>query len=362
MSRTQDVLEQFDSLYSHLPKFEERTKDLIFDMVRARGLSVHSVQSRVKTRDSLKRKCERPDKNYQELADVTDTVAFRIITYFDDDVDKIAQMISETFHVDEVRSVDKRDRKATEFGYTALHHICRYTDERERLPENRNVRGIFWEVQICSVLQHAWNEIEHDIGYKSQTTVPSDIQRRLHRLSGVLELVDSEFREIRNKTENYRKAVELRIESRDSDVSDVELDTISLKSFARQDQAVHEAETLMAKRFNLQRKGELENKSYEVILTGLQILQIKTLQEVRELLAQNSKELPDFLERCIASLQADGTKVTFETIRNGMILSNLVIFLMAQRGREALEAYFAESGSFGKMGPKVAQVYSDAII
>ena len=360
MSNTAKILEDFDKWGGHLREFEERTRALLLDMIQASGMSIHSVQARTKTRESLRKKCERPDKNYQDFLSVTDVVAFRIITYFDDDVDKVAKRLGETFTVDPARSTDKRKRKPTDFGYSALHSICRYSDNRESLLENRNYRGLWWEVQICSILQHAWNEIEHDIGYKSQSKVPTDIERRLHRLAGVLELVDAEFKEIRDKTENYRMAVDLRLEGEDADISDVGIDSISLLSFIKQDPIVRRAQQYMAEYFKLPIDEEFPDDKFGAVLNGLQVLQIRTLQELRQALLANMDKIPIFLDRAIERFVADKVSVNFVAVKKSTVLTNLVVYLIGKRGTQALAHFYQETGAYGQSGPAFAKVQAEA--
>jgi hypothetical protein len=275
-------------------------------------------------------------------------------------VDKIAKHLSSAFKVDPTKSIDKRKRKPTEFGYSALHSICKYSDNREGLLENRNFRGLWWEVQICSILQHAWNEIEHNIGYKSQSKVPTDIERRLHRLAGTLELVDAEFKDIRDKTENYRMAVDLRIESQDTDISDVGIDSISLLSFMRQDPIVLRATQLMAERFKLPMEDEIPDNKFEVALNGLQVLQVRTLQELRQVLLDNMEKIPLFLEQAIKGFVAKGIGIEFNAVRRGTVLTNLVVYMVGKQGFQPLEQLFQETGSYGQNRSHFAEILTEA--
>jgi hypothetical protein len=66
---------------------------------------------------------------------------------------------------------------------------------------------------VRTVLEHAWAEIEHDLGYKAQDTLPTAGQRRLNRLAGLLELADQEFVAIRRDLDAYATALPHRIEA-----------------------------------------------------------------------------------------------------------------------------------------------------
>jgi hypothetical protein len=60
-----------------------------------------------------------------------------------------------------------------------------------------------YEIQARTVLEHAWAEIEHDLGYRSRDAVPDAVRRRLNRLAGLLELADQEFVAIRRELTDY---------------------------------------------------------------------------------------------------------------------------------------------------------------
>jgi DNA ligase D-like protein (predicted polymerase) len=103
----------------------------------------------------------------------------RVITFYADDVDKVASALDRLFTVDWENSVDKRKLLETDsFGYLSLHYICSVEDFPYR-----------FEIQIRTVLQHAWANIIHDTGYKSGVEIPKRYIRSLSRLAGLLELV-----------------------------------------------------------------------------------------------------------------------------------------------------------------------------
>jgi putative GTP pyrophosphokinase len=102
------IVEQYDREVELYSSFTRKMKDLVVEILKENGLNIHSVTHRVKDRDSLIKKLSKPESNYADLHDVTDTSGIRIITYFEDDVDKVAQLIEQEFEVDSANSVDKR--------------------------------------------------------------------------------------------------------------------------------------------------------------------------------------------------------------------------------------------------------------
>lgn len=142
------------------------------------NLSLVHVMHRIKTIDSIKGKLVRKPDLYSTPYEIYDILGFRIICYFSNDVDLDAKLISENFKVDWNRSKDKRKLiDAKSFGYVALHYVC-------ALPERYGELSNLWfEIQIKTILQHSWAEIEYDLGYKSEFEVPRRIQKKLFKSS-----------------------------------------------------------------------------------------------------------------------------------------------------------------------------------
>jgi ppGpp synthetase/RelA/SpoT-type nucleotidyltranferase len=177
---------------------------LLESLLEDANIRVHSVTYRAKEESSLLRKLEYSQDKYSDLADVTDLAGVRVITYFEDEVNRVAELVSSEFDIDARHSIDKR--KALEpdhFGYLSLHYVVSYSKQRKKLPENRRFDGLLAELQIRSVLQHTWAEIEHDLGYKTARAIPPEFRRRFSRLAGLLEIADSEFAAIRDALLNY---------------------------------------------------------------------------------------------------------------------------------------------------------------
>lgn len=217
-----DILAAYDRA---LPSLEARgaaLRDRIEARLRAEpGLDLHSVTARVKGRESLRGKLARPDRTYARLWDVTDLFGLRVILFFEDSVERVAQIVESELAVDYVHSVDKRrQRDAAGFGYRSLHYVCEFGDGRAGLPPEARL-----EIQLRTALQHAWAEIEHDLGYKTEDQVPVAIRRRFSRVASLLELADSEFVAVREDLERYRLALPERIAHR---AGDVPLDRLSL--------------------------------------------------------------------------------------------------------------------------------------
>ena len=72
------------------------------------GLLVAAIEYRVKAEESLAGKLELKGGKYKSLADITDIIGLRVITFYTDDVDKVASAVERLFTVDWDNSVDKR--------------------------------------------------------------------------------------------------------------------------------------------------------------------------------------------------------------------------------------------------------------
>jgi len=282
-----DMLDEFNENEPLYREFAESIGRLAERLLADRKFAVHTVVTRVKTTESLRTKLLRLDAGYGNLADVTDLVGVRIITFFSDDVHRAADIVQSEFEIDRERSVDKGalldpDR----FGYLSLHFIASLSPERLRLKEYSRFANMRVEIQIRSLLQHAWAEIEHDLGYKTKNAPPPSIRRRFSRLAGLLEIADSEFQEIRRASISYRESVIKRIVETPEDVS---TNTASLIQFVQSNGVVRSLDEDLAKFGNASLK--LRTSFIETRVEELASLGLSTISAIEQALHSHRHEI-----------------------------------------------------------------------
>src|SRR5262249_24670803 len=140
-------------------------------------IPIHAIIGRAKGVGSLRGKL-RKKKYTNPAAQVQDLVGVRVITYFSDDVDRVKQQFSGWVEVSAKGSRDARaELETNKFGYRTLNLVVRLRTEQAVRPEYSTLRRRWFEIQIRSILDHAWSEIEHDVVYKSGIRYPDAVRR-----------------------------------------------------------------------------------------------------------------------------------------------------------------------------------------
>ena len=258
----------------NLPRFREteaqvtsRLREALSEM----GLLVAAVESRIKTEASLKGKLDLKGGKYHSLADLTDILGVRVITFYIDDVDKVASAIDRLFTIDWENSVDKRKlHEIDSFGYLSLHYICSVPGFPYR-----------FEVQMRTLLQHAWANMNHDTGYKSGVEIPRLYLRNMSRLAGMLELIDDEFSKIRSEISDYRRRVQALVAS--GNLDEVALDGDSFRSFLEMGPF-----SILNRKIAAINQAEIEEVPLMDFLAVFKLLGCKTLGDVASLIKKFS--------------------------------------------------------------------------
>ncbi len=267
------MLEEFQSALPELERLREEVLTKLREALERNEMLVTTIEGRVKTQKSLEGKLALKGGKYATLSDVTDLVGARIVTFYTDDVDRIAAMVEQLFEVDWDNSVDKRMlHQLDTFGYNSLHYVC-------KLP-GYNYR---FELQLRTTLQHAWASINHDIGYKTGVEIPREYLRRINRLSGLLEMADDEFSRIRTEITDYRRRVQALVQN--GKLDDVQLDGDTFGSYLQ----VRPFDRLN-KRIAAINQAEIQDVPLSRYLRVFKLLDCKTLGDVDRIRKQYTED------------------------------------------------------------------------
>lgn len=322
---------KYDHATEGLDDFGRRLQTMMEGLLRTESLAVNQVTYRVKTRQSAENKVlDHPDK-YRSIADLTDLLGVRIITYFPDQVDDVAGIIEREFDIDYENCVDKRIAlDADRFGYLSVHYIATLNRARAALPENDQVKDVKIEFQVRTLLQHAWAEIEHDFGYKTEVAVPREMRRRFCRLAGLLEVADTEFQAIRDEGATYAATVTSEIQLGGGNLP---IDRISLMAFIKQSPTVSDVDQELALVFEspIELETSVSVRYSEMIAEGILPLGIATIAELSSALKKRSTAIVEFAREWVR-LGADRAQPSPRRLTPGISLFYLAVVV-------ALEIY-----------------------
>ncbi len=171
------------------------------------GVDIAKVEGRVKDADECIRKfvrkyrpaLEESNTPYDIQSYITDLVGVRVVCLYEDELEKIAQIVRAHFAVidvtDKVSAVESTEAS---FGYKGLHLDLRLSAAERALPEHAAYAHLPFELQVRTIIQDSWSVLDHRIKYKK--SIPGQLKRRINVLSALFELADREFRQIRDAT------------------------------------------------------------------------------------------------------------------------------------------------------------------
>ncbi|MFP1871156.1 GTP pyrophosphokinase family protein [Lonsdalea quercina] len=218
----------------NLPKFKLLGKHIAFiieNLLQQNQIEYLSVSYRTKTKEGILEKIGR--KNYKRpVEELTDISGVRVILYLESDIAKVSNIIKSTFNIDTKNSIDNESRLSSDkIGYRSVHYVCDTGEKRNNLKEYELISGLNCEIQVRTMLQHAWAELTHDRNYKLGANLPLQIQRKINLFSGMLEIADEGFSEIVNSIKEYKESIS------NNDLKQLfsqEINSINLYKFAQE--------------------------------------------------------------------------------------------------------------------------------
>jgi predicted RNase H-like nuclease/ppGpp synthetase/RelA/SpoT-type nucleotidyltranferase len=204
-SGTQQAVQIYATRRPRLAEATGRFTGLVTTLLDDAGINYLTIASRTKTVSSFAAKADRSEAGralYRDpLTEITDQIGLRVITYVQSDVTAVVELLANELTILDDRDMGMETASEGRWGYASRHLLVAVDDARDNPPEYAALSGLSAQVQIRTVLQHAWAEFEHDIRYKG--SVPeehvSDLDRRFALAAGLLELADREFTTIRDR-------------------------------------------------------------------------------------------------------------------------------------------------------------------
>lgn len=336
-NRLSTLIQQYDEQKEIYKSLTEKTTSLIIDLLIEQGVQIHSISSRLKDRESLIKKIDRGADKYINLKDITDISGIRVITYFDDDVNKIAKIIEDEFKIDSENTIDKKaSMDPDRFGYLSLHYVCSFSVRRCKLAEYKRFRSYKFELQIRSILQHAWAEIEHDLGYKSKLLVPKEVRRRFSRLAGLLEIADNEFVQLREQLVQYEKGI---FESIKNNPELVSIDLISLKAYLSQNDLVKNWDKFIAT--NTSRIYTESEAQFSHFLNLMNFFGIKTIYDLHSQINIHKDKLITFSKFLINHLSEYHWEFGTRTFQGSSLIHLSHLIVAEKKSDVDIKDYFA---------------------
>lgn len=186
----------FAAAIPHVPTFRSKDPD-----------SLHNKLAR----ESDKHEITRFERDFAPC--VKDLAGVRVLLYRPRDVEPTCAIIEELFLVPQPAEF-RRDH-VTSDGYQARHRVaCLRMEDVDADPMAANLRWTPCEIQVVTIADHIWNELEHDIVYKTPHGGPTEVQKAwLKTLRDQLNLVGGTVVKLMDATDQQRAEVSAPIES-----------------------------------------------------------------------------------------------------------------------------------------------------
>lgn len=183
MAQTNEIIESFLKHYEQGYYFYDKLATLVADQCekKVNESSIRAiVTSRAKKIKSLKEKIyqRHKTKNYQSetaiFEDIVDLAGVRIALYFPADRARVENFIKDIFIIIEEKPFPRpktenekdKDKDKNKFdGYHADHYRVMLKSETLE-DKNKDCANYIIEIQVASILMHAWAEVNHDLAYK----------------------------------------------------------------------------------------------------------------------------------------------------------------------------------------------------
>jgi ppGpp synthetase/RelA/SpoT-type nucleotidyltranferase len=161
----------------HYRRMASTVRHIIEEAIKAANIpKPQSIQARAKSPIRLRARLKEAGQiGREDIEQVRrDLAGVRLIFYTNSDVDAFMRsgLLFGNFEIEKgATKLHHQTPENDRVRYRAIHYTVRLREERVKLPEYARFAGLRCEIQIQTILNHAWSETTHDILYKSERSV-----------------------------------------------------------------------------------------------------------------------------------------------------------------------------------------------
>ncbi|MEN6305783.1 MAG: hypothetical protein ABFD96_23865 [Armatimonadia bacterium] len=219
-------IEMHGRLRNQFEQYVAAIKERVDRCLSESGARFVSVTGRAKLTTSLLDKLLK--NNYHHFSNLSDLCGIRVVTCLPSEGRAVASAIASEFQCSEQPDDTVKRLAADRFGYRAIHLTL--SPPRDLVEEaNEWLDCYYVEVQIHSLLGHAWSELAHDRYYKFWGgKLPDELERRFAQLSAALEMIDADFEKLASDIQRHSESVAAQVQSEDLRIA---LNVVSLRHY-----------------------------------------------------------------------------------------------------------------------------------
>jgi ppGpp synthetase/RelA/SpoT-type nucleotidyltranferase len=232
MDINNQIISEYESKADIYNEFSKKLRSILEEELKKKKIDFDQCKERPKKEVySLREKLHRKADKYKKLDDITDLSGARIVIYYISDIQKIGKLIPNEFDVIEEQCNLSSDRNGIDnFGYEDNHYVVTLKKDSKVANENPAFANIKAEIQVRTILQHAWDSISHNLIYKKENEVPTNLQRDFNAISAGLVIFDKAFIRFIDDLSKMRDEYRMKIENGDLNI---EINKISIEEYLR---------------------------------------------------------------------------------------------------------------------------------
>lgn len=171
------ILKNFTKQWPVYDEFTTLIKNTIKSLLKEHGFKPQKLTPRTKKTDSLKKNLNIKGR-YKSLSKIYDLSGCRVVFYLEKDIELFAPILQKNF------TIVEQQLKYSKNNYNAKHIVIRLNKKTSSLKKYLKYKNFTCEVQLTTVLDHAWSELNHDIAYKISKELNDFDKDTINKISG----------------------------------------------------------------------------------------------------------------------------------------------------------------------------------